>query len=203
MVSTTAKSAATTTPTLIVNQETVGEERVGRVRLQIVDEHFLVDDRDALDRLGAESRSVEGVDAIADLQCFEGLERPVADVEGMLRRDMDLDVSRLYDLVLIHLVSQHGADPGAYTWPAIVTPARGRQVGRAIWELPIRRPSGSAFLARSTLVVNHDTVGQIGPARRHQQVVGRFLGGHASDRRDNTLNHGILARDEDAIARTQ
>ena len=99
MESAAAESAAAAPASaLIVNQETVGEERIRRVRLQIVNEDLLMDRRDALDRLGAESLSVKGEDAIADLQRFDGLERAVADVEGMLRRDVNRDVPRGHDL---------------------------------------------------------------------------------------------------------
>ena len=50
MKPTTAESAPAAT--LIVNQETVGEERIGRIGLQVIDDDLLLDLCDALDRLG-------------------------------------------------------------------------------------------------------------------------------------------------------
>ena len=106
------ESAAPVAPAasaLIVNQETVGQERIGRIGLQIVDQDLLADRRDALDPLGAEPLSVEGEDRIADLQRFQGLECAVADIEGVLRRDVNRDVPCLHDLVLVHLVSYYSS----------------------------------------------------------------------------------------------
>ena len=87
---------------------------MGRVRMQIVDDDFLAYRCDALDRLGAKTVAVKDEDAIADGKSFQGFERAVADVEWVLRRDVDRDVPRLHHLIFVHLASYYAPDPGAH-----------------------------------------------------------------------------------------
>ena len=194
-----AESAA-----LVMDQQSVGEERIGRIGLQIVDDDFLMDHGDALDLFGAETASVEGEDGIADLERLDGLERAAADVEGVLGRDVNRDVPRPDDPVLVHFASHHASDPGAYRL------AGDRKRQQTVVGAHARDGNLRAILLaderlgqKAPLVVDHDAVGQVRPAWRDQQVVGRSPGGNRFHRRDNAPGNGAALADQHPVAGPQ